>query len=1478
MARVRTKPAEPGAVARELAEARLREAALVEILAVMSKTPPDLQAVFDTVVERAAQLCDADGMGSLVLVEGERYRLVAGTAGPMTDARAESWRRRMRAGDLVANSYVVRHVVETSGVFRVRDASVEGDSDKNRSDALESGYRSLLGVPLLGNGRVIGVLSVLRTDVRPFSDREVDLVRAFADQAAIAIENARLQTETKEALEQQTAVADVLSSLGKSAFDLNAVLSAVIENAVRLSGADNGSIMRIQRSEGRLVGVPSGPHSHYKHPDPEGMDRFWRGRIIDASRESLTGRVLLERRTVTIENTGADPEFDMKKSSFAGTLQTLLGVPLFAGDVPIGIVIVRRAPPRPFTPEQIRIVETFASQAAIAIENTRLFNETKEALERQTATAEVLKTISRSAFDLQPVLDTVVENAARLCQADVAWISSRSPEDTRLMAFSSGLGPEQREEALERLRRPSAMSAPGIMRRVYAEASTIHVTDIAADVELYEASSIVRSMQGRTVLAVPVLRENEPIGGIVLARREVRPFTDREIELVETFADQAGIAIANTRLFNETKEALEREVATSEVLNVISRSTDDIQPVLDVVVRSAARLTDADSASILRGDGDRLTVVATHASVALHVGESFALGEPIASVRAFVERRTIHSPDIRAEYPERLQRPPLARLAVPIVTATGPFGVISVTHAEAKPFTPRQIELMESFAAQAAIAIENVRLFNETKEALERQTATSNVLNVIGRSAFDIVPVLQAIVDSSVALCRADHAAIFRRDGNEYLVAATSGEWPGLPLGKRIRPADYATAAIGRALTERRSVHVPDVLADPTMPEGTRTGLAAQESRTRLAVPILKDDEPIGVIRLGRREPLPFTDREIELVESFAAQAAIAIDNVRLFNQTREGLEQQTAIAEVLQTIGRSAFDLRPVLETTIERATRLCDAQSGFIYRRDGDLFRLDVAYGITAEFREWTERNPLNPLTRGTVTGRVLQERRAVGVADVLEDREYTYWDAQRLGKFRAILGVPMFRDEEIIGVLILWRTEPRPFTDAQIGLVQTFADQAVIAIENVRLFNETKEALEQQTAVGEVLKTISRSTFDLQPVLDIVLENAVRMSAADIGWLSRVEGDHFKTVAYSSEFPEDVKRELIEVRAQGHVGGGWVPVGTGGGIMGYTIAEGHPVHLHDVREHPTLQNSRVARLTKSRTVLGVPMLREGKSIGGMVLARYDVRPFGEREIELVQTFADQAAIAIENVRLFDEIQEKSRQLETASRHKSEFLANMSHELRTPLNAIIGFSEVLLERMFGVLNERQEDYLKDILSSGRHLLTLINDILDLSKIEAGRMELERGLFSLRTALENGATMIRERAARHDVALTLDIAPGLEEVSGDERKVKQVIYNLLSNAVKFTPDGGKVDVRASRQDGAVLVTVRDTGIGIAPEDHGRIFEEFSQVGRDPERAREGTGLGLTLSKRYVELHGGRIWVESEVGKGSTFAFTLPQP
>jgi signal transduction histidine kinase len=474
--------------------------------------------------------------------------------------------------------------------------------------------------------------------------------------------------------------------------------------------------------------------------------------------------------------------------------------------------------------------------------------------------------------------------------------------------------------------------------------------------------------------------------------------------------------------------------------------------------------------------------------------------------------------------------------------------------------------------------------------------------------------------------------------------------------------------------------------------------------------------------------------------------------------------------------------------------------------------------------------------------------------------------------IGRARTYLVVPMLKEDRVVGGIAIYRSEVRPFTQKQIDLLSVFANQAVIAIENTRLFKELEErnrdlteALEQQTATGEILKFISSSTTDTQPVFQTIARNAKRLCGAVFCNVFRYDGDMLHIVAHHGFAPQFLER--LESK---------YPMRPGPNqVSGLVIMEGGVVRIADALADDRFPRDYIVA-GEWRRMLGVPMMHDGNPLGVIVLAWEDAGETPNSQVELLKTFADQAVIAIENVRLFKEIQEKSAQLEVANKHKSEFLANMSHELRTPLNAIIGFSEVLSEKMFGELNEKQADYLKDIHESGKHLLSLINDILDLSKIEAGRMELDLASFHLPTAISNAMTLVRERAQRHGIKLGLDVDARLGDFNADERKVKQILLNLLSNAVKFTPEGGRVDVSAKMDTDKVAIAVRDTGVGIAPEDQAALFEEFKQVGKDSTRKAEGTGLGLALTKRFVELHGGEIRVDSAPGKGSTFTVTLP--
>jgi len=751
------------------------------------------------------------------------------------------------------------------------------------------------------------------------------------------------------------------------------------------------------------------------------------------------------------------------------------------------------------------------------------------------------------------------------------------------------------------------------------------------------------------------------------------------------------------------------------------------------------------------------------------------------------------------------------------------------------------------------------------KNSLEQQTAISEILRVISSSPTDVQPVLDAVAERAAHLCDSPYARVLLVDGDILRPVATYSREPSRSVEAILPTALKRSSINGRAVLDRETIHIADVLPlfDTEYPDARQNATAAG-IRAALSVPLVREGAAYGSIFIFRRQPGLFSPDQVALLETFARQAAIAIDNVRLFNETKEALEQQTAISEILRVISSSPGDVRPMLNAVAERALKLCDAAESGIFLVDGDTLRFTTGFGNTSTFDE----GEVFPLNRGSMTGRAVIDGVAIHMEDLATAPEEEFplgREMQRRIGHHTALAVPLMREDRAIGTFALWRMEARPFSEKQIALVKTFADQAAIAIENVRLFNATKEALEQQTAISEILRVISSSPTDVQPVLDAIAERAAQLCDASTASMYLTDGETLRHLASKGPSPDAVS----------HVDS--LPISRDS-ISGRALLERRTIEVNDMlaegAEYPL--SLEIAQRAGHRTVVVVPLFREGKPFGTILLRRQEVRPFNERELALLQTFGDQAAIALENVRLFREIEDKSRQLEVANKHKSEFLANMSHELRTPLNAIIGFSEVLLEKMFGEINAKQQDYLSDIHSSGRHLLALINDILDLSKIEAGRMELEPSDFDVPTALQNAMTLVRERAQRHGIALSLQIDPAVRELRADERKFKQILVNLLSNAVKFTPDGGRVALRARPVESGLEVSVSDTGIGIAPEDQEKVFEEFRQVGGDYKTKQEGTGLGLALARRFVELHGGVIGVQSELGKGATFTFTIP--
>jgi GAF domain-containing protein len=1109
-----------------------------------------------------------------------------------------------------------------------------------------------------------------------------------------------------------------------------------------------------------------------------------------------------------------------------------------------------------------------------------------EAQEQQAATAEILRVISQSLTDVQPVFDMIAANAVRLCVSRDAQVFLRHEDLLRQVSHHGSI--------------PITQTLPLIWGtangRAVLEGRTVHVADMQVESnEFPKGSEIARRLGLRTILSVPLMRDGAAIGAIAVRRTEPRLFTDRQVALLQTFADQAVIAIENVRLFTETKDALERQTATSEILRVISGSPTDAQPVFDAIVRSASLLCGGEHAIVTRYDGELLHLAAQHNPRPRAAEETEALfpqrprRDTSLSARALIDARVVHVPDVEGEELEPSVRDAYRRMrlqaliAVPMVHEGRPIGVVSVSRGTPGPFSDRQLALLRTFADQAVIAIENVRLFNETKEALERQTATADILRVISSSPTDTQPVFDAIARNAVTLCGGITALVLRFDGELLRLAGHHALSPeGVERNERAFPRrpgrDFPT---GRAFLDRSVVHVPDLQAATEFVASTAR---QQGSGSLLAVPLLHEHEAIGVIGLARDLVGPFSTQQIEVLKTFADQAVIAIENVRLFTELEarnrdlsEALDQQTATSEILRVISQSQTDVQPVFDTIVRNAGKLCDALFSGLVRFDGELVHFVAHHNFTPEALDEVRRLwPMRP-NRASGAGRAILERAVVQIPDIETDPEYGLQRLSRAVGHRSSLYVPMLRDGAPIGVVIVARAEAGPFSDTEIELLKTFADQAVIAIENVRLFKELQartaeltRSVDELTALGEVSRALS-STLDLDTLLNTIVARANQLAGTDGG----------------SIYEFDEATEVFRLRASSYADareaavldpiGRATPIPKGHGLAGRAALLRTPVHIPDIAGEGAYESPMREPLLQAgfRALLGVPLLRDEQVIGVLGVSRKTPGDFAPETVRVLMTFASQSALAIQNARLFHEIADKSRQLEVASQHKSEFLANMSHELRTPLNAIIGFSEVLTDRMFGELNEKQEEYLKDIYASGTHLLSLINDILDLSKIEAGRMELELTDFDLPTALDNALILVRERAGRRSIALQTRVDERLGEIRADERKIRQVVLNLLSNAIKFTHEGGRIDVAAVQKDGSVEVSVSDTGVGIAPEDQEAVFEEFRQVGTADKKA-EGTGLGLTLCRKFIELHGGRIWVTSQVGVGSTFTFTIP--
>jgi GAF domain-containing protein len=1127
--------------------------------------------------------------------------------------------------------------------------------------------------------------------------------------------NALLERERDELLEQQKATAEVLRIISASPGELKPVFDAILENATRICEAKFGVLFLAEDDGFRIVALHGAPPAYAK------------ARLGVFTREkpgTAIGRVAATKQPAQIADIWAERDYTSDPERLAilklAGARTNMGVPMLKDNKLVGVINIFRQEVRPFTDKQIELVQNFAAQAVIAIENTRLLSELRqrtddltESLEQQTATSEVLSVISSSPGDLEPVFQAMLENAARVCDAKFGNIY-RWDGDALYHVAAHNAPPALVEARKLSPRRPDPNDPLG---RMLATKTLIHVADLAAE-DAYiakRAGGIVEAVElggMRSLLLVPMLKENELIGAFGLARHEVRPFTDKQIALVQNFAAQAVIAIENTRLLNELRQSLEQQTATAEVLSVISSSPGDLKPVFDAMLENAVRICDAKFGFMNRYDGDTWKIAAVHGAALAYTEylqqRGYQRPGPETVVARIVStKQIVHIADLAASRGYAERDPVVVAavelggvrtlLGVPMLKEDELIGAILLYRQEVRPFTDKQIELVQNFAAQAVIAIENTRLLNELRkrtddltESLEQQTATSEVLRVVSASPGDMKPVFEAMLSNALRICEAKFGHILLYDGERYHASHLHDVPPSYrefwEQNGPIRPGP--NTGLARLARTKQVAHIPDLKADSAYAKEREplrvVTVDHAAARTFLAVPMLKEDQLIGAIVIYRQEVRPFTEKQIELVRNFAAQAVIAIENTRLLNELRQSLEQQTATADVLRVISSSPGDLEPVFQAMLENATRICEAKFGTLFRFDGQIYHLAAQFGTPPEFAELQRRRGPFQTEPGTQLDLARRTKRVSHTADYAA--EAVPGNAAKLGGARSTITVPMLKDDEFVGAFSIYRQEVRPFSDKQIELVQNFAAQAVIAIENTRLLNELRESLQQQTATADVLKVISSSPGELEPVFQAMLENATRICEANFGILFRLD-DGVVHVGATLGVPLALAEFMQNVRKPGpHT------------ATARAMRTGQVIHILDVREEKGYREGDPmlvfgADKVGLRTLVAAPMLKDKVPIGSIGIYRTEVRPFTDKQIELLRNFAAQAVIAIENTRLLNELRQRTDDLtesleqQTATSDVLKVISGSPGNLEPVFQAMLENAVRICDAKFGML-----------------------------------------------------------------------------------------------------------------------------------------------------------------------------------------------
>ena len=1519
---------------RELQTRLEREAATREILSVISQSRDDEQPVFDVILRNASRLCNAP-LAFLSMANAERTHVdIPALLGPRPE-----FAEFMASSHLPMDSspMLAVRLIEDAAPVRIDDVR----EDRLYQDGVEGrvmladveGARSLLGVPLISGGRGIGAIGLYRREIAPFTDDDLALVQSFAAQAVIAVQNVRQFRELQTRLEREAATSGILEVISQSRDDEQPVFDVILESAARLCGAPHAGLNLVDESR---------EHSVLTAFYPTNFKSFKIGDKFQLSGNPMVlARCIREAQVIQVEDLADDDRYrqgDPVRVQMVDEegARTLLCVPLIVGEAAIGCINLRRNEVKPFTQDEIALVETIAAQAVIAIENVRQFRELQTRLEREEATREILSVISQSPDDEQPVFDVILENAAKLCGSPNALLTLADDARENLVYAADwgekyrGIGPGAKVP----------LSADHTAALAVRGRKAVQIEDLA-DTEMYRNEEphrrrLVDEEGVRTMLGVPLIADNEAIGCITLRRLEVRPFGPDQIALLETFAAQAVIAIENVRQFRELQTRLEREAATREILHVISQHQDDEYPVFNVIVEAAARLCDVPMAriSIANPEKSTFTIEASWGDSlgGAFVGKPVPLNPEIGPGRAIVENTIVHWPDMRESNGYQSGQPASIRmvdeegimsaLIVPLDLKGDAIGCFTLARKEIGLFSEDQISLLKGFAAQAVIAIENVRQFRELQTRLEREAATRQILSVISQSQDNEKPVFDVILDNAAGLCRAVMARLLvvNDERTHFAVAASWGDQLHSLTDGDVFALDPDLAP-AKSILENTTIHTPDLTQRPRYKAGdplARRLADVEGIRTMLWVPLSRGDTAIGSIALNRRGVDPFSDDDIELVKSFAAQAVIAIENVRQFRELQTRLEREAATREILHAISQHQDDEYPVFNVIVEAAARLCDVPMArlVIANPEKSTITIEASWGDSLGGTFVGEAKPLDPEFG---PGRAILENTVVHWADVREADSYKrgHPAAVRIADqegIRSALVVPLDLKGDAIGCLILVRQEVGLFSEDQISLLQGFAAQAVIAIENVRQFRELQTRLEREAATREILSVISQSRDDDQPVFDRILESAANLCEAPTASLLLVDetGDQLM-----------FRARWGEVLANKRVGSTAFKLNSDR-FSARAVREAKTIHIRDRADEEGYKRGdpvdvRMVDVEGIHTFLSVPLISGDKAIGCIDLFRREVRPFEERHIDLIETFAAQAVIAIENVRQFKALVEARDAAEAALEDlkkaqerlvQSEKMASLgqltagiAHEIKNPLNFVNNFAK-LSDELLGELGEILEDQMKsldeekredaeDLFQTVRDNLTKINEhgrradsIVKNMLLHSRSGPSESQEVSLNPIAEEALNLAyhgaRAENSSFNIEMETDFAEDAGRVECFPQDLMRVFLNLISNGMyaaykrSLEEDGfNPVISVSSRTDGdRVEVQVRDNGGGIPEHVREQIFAPFFTT----KPAGEGTGLGLSLSYDImVKQHGGDLTVESEPGKYTVFTASLPR-